>query len=85
MTTADLTTADTRAVPGRDVFPATHATRHEMEARIDRHAIAPGRVVILDLAQRDGSEPVSGTDRAVAVGAILTGVAAAIGLALGLV
>lgn len=60
------------------------ATPLTADTRPDRHSIAPGRVAVLDLARRRDTEAVSGADRAVALGAIVTGIAAAVGIALGL-
>ncbi|MGC5614739.1 hypothetical protein [Georgenia sp. Z1491] len=110
--TATPLTGDTRAVRSRDAGLTGPATRAEMDARIDRYAIAPGRVTaldivapttpadpatrpdrhsippgrvaVLDLARRRDTEAVSGADRAVAVGAIVTGIAAAVGIAVGI-
>ena len=83
--TALAPSTDHRArTAGRDAAPAGIDTRTEMDARIARHAIAPGRVAVLDLVQNQGGSELTGTDRAVALGAVLTGVAAAIGLAVGL-
>lgn len=70
---------------GRDRAAHVPASRSQMEARMVRHSIAPSRVAVLDLTDLDRATAVSGSDRAVAVGAILTGIAAAVGIAVGLV
>ncbi|MGO1173275.1 MAG: hypothetical protein ACTHXO_05305 [Actinomycetaceae bacterium] len=77
-----MSTTIERTVPSRDDAPRTPASPSEMEARMSRHSITPGRLAVLDLADYDGAA--TGRDRTVALGAIVTGLAAAIGLAVGL-